>query len=87
MILQKALIMQIQVKGEMTLAEIRQALFEKLMDVEEEYAVRYSRGATLYINPTNGFGDEVVPRNKLGRKIDKIYSDGPYRSAAADYKL
>ena len=79
--------MQIQVRGEMTLAELRQALFEKLMDIEEDYAVRHSRGATLYINPTNGFGDEVVPHNKAGRKIDKLYSDGPYRSAADDYKL
>ena len=79
--------MQIKVRGEMTLAEIRQALFEKLMDVEEDYAVRHSRGATLYINPTNGFGDEVVPHNKVGRKVDKLYSDGPYRSAADDYKI
>ena len=79
--------MQIKVRGEMTLAEIRQALFEKLMDVEEDYAVRYSRGATLYINPTNGFGDEVVPHNEGGRRVDKLYSDGPYRSAADDYKI
>ncbi|MCK5374564.1 MAG: hypothetical protein KAJ40_04715 [Alphaproteobacteria bacterium] len=71
----------------MTLADIRQALFEKLSDAEADYAIRYSRGATLYINPTNGFGDDVVPRNTAGHKIDKIYSDGPYRSAADDYKL
>ena len=79
--------MQIQVRGEMTLAELRQALFEKLMDVEEDFAVRHSRGATLYINPTNGFGDEVVPCNKAGRKVDKLFSDGPYRSVAEDYKI
>ena len=55
--------MQIQVKGEMTLVELRQALYEKLLDVEEDYAIRHSRGATLYINPTNGFGEEVdLPR-------------------------
>ncbi len=79
--------MQIQVKGEMTLSELIQALYEKLSAVEEDYAVRHSRGATLYINPTNGFGDEVVPRNKGGREVNKLYSDGPYRSAADDYKL
>ena len=77
--------MQIKVKGEMTIAEIRQALFEKLNEIENDYAVRYSRGATLYINPTNGFGDDVEPR-KHGRTVDKLYSSGPYRSAADDYE-
>jgi hypothetical protein len=47
---------------------------------------RHSRGATLYINPTNGYGEAVEPR-KGGRKVDTIYSDGPYRSAADDFKL
>ena len=79
--------MKIKIKGEMTLADIRQALFEKLSDAEADYAIRYSRGATLYINPTNGFGDEVVPRNTLGRKVDKLYSEGPYRSAADEFKI
>lgn len=79
--------MEIRVKGEMTIAEIRQALFEKLHEAESDYAIRYSRGATLYINPTNGFGDDVEPRNKHGRSVQKLYSEGPYRSAADDYKL
>jgi hypothetical protein len=78
--------MQIKVQGEMTLAEIRLALVEKLNEIECELAVRHSRGATLYINPTNGYGDAVVPR-KGGRKVDTIYSDGPYRSAADEFKL
>jgi len=79
--------MEIKVTGEMTIPEIRQALFERLHEVEDEYAVRHSRGATLYINPTNGFGDDVVPRNKGGRIVNKLYSDGPYKSAADEYKL
>jgi len=79
--------MQINVKGEMPMAEIRQALFEKMHEIETEYAVRYSRGATLYINPTNGLGDEVVPRNKAGGKVDKLHSSGPYKSAADHYKI
>lgn len=78
--------MQIKVTGEMSMAEIRQALVEKLNEIEDDLAVRHSRGATLYINPTNGFGDIVEPR-KGGRKVDKIYSDGPYRSAADEFKL
>jgi hypothetical protein len=78
--------MEIKVKGEMTLAEIRQALFEKLQEVEEDCSVRYSQGATLYINPTNGFGDRIEPR-KHGRRIEKLYSEGPYRSSADEYKI
>lgn len=79
--------MKIRLKGEMTLAEIRQALFETLHSVEEDYAVRYSFGATLYINPTNGFGDKVVPRDWKGEEVTKVNSSGPYRSAADEYKL
>ena len=79
--------MKIKVKGEMTLQEIRQAIVEKLFEVENEYAVHHSRGATLFINPTNGLGDDVRPRNKHGRSVDNIYSDGPYRSAADEYKI
>ena len=84
--LQESLVMKIKVKGEMTMAEIRQALFEKLHEIESDFAIRHSIGATLYINPSNGFGDKVVPR-KGGRKVDNLYSDGPYRSAADDYKI
>ena len=79
--------MKIRLKGEMTLADIRQALFEQLYSVEEDYAVRHSRGATLYINPTNGFGDEVVPRDWKGEEVKKVTSTGPYRSAADEYKI
>lgn len=79
--------MQITIMGEMTIAEIRQALYEKLNELEEDLAVRYSRGATLYVNPTNGFGDPVVPHNKTGAAVKKLYSNGPYRSAADSYKI
>lgn len=79
--------MRLRVKGEMTLWEVRQALFELLMEVEEDFAVRHTMGATLYINPTNGFGDEVVPRKHSGEEVNKLYSKGPYRSAADEYKL
>lgn len=79
--------MQIKIKGEMTMAELRQELFEKLHEIEDDYAVRYAQSVTLYFTPTNGFGDEVVPRNTVGHKVDKVYSDGPYRSAADDFKL
>jgi hypothetical protein len=53
--------MEIKLKGEMTLADIRKALFEQLCTLEDDYAVHYSRGATLYLNPTDGLGDDVTP--------------------------
>jgi hypothetical protein len=78
--------MEIKVHGEMTLAEIRRALFEQLSHLESNFAVRYSRGATLYINPTNGFGDRVTPRDHAGGEVTKLNCRGPYRSAADEYK-
>ena len=77
--------MIIKVKGEHSIPEMLQALVEKIREAEE-LGVRYSRGATLYLNPTNGFGDDVEPR-KHGRKVDKLYSSGPYRSAADSFDI
>jgi hypothetical protein len=62
--------MEIKLRDEMTLADIRQALFEQLCALEDEYAVRYSCGATLYLNPTNGFGDDVTPRMAGGANCE-----------------
>ena len=77
--------MEIKVHGEMSIPELRQAIFEKLCELEESYSVRYSKGATLFVNPTNGFGDKVTPRDHAGGEITKMNSRGPYRSAADEY--
>ncbi len=77
--------MQIRISGEIRLTEIRKALCEALGEIEAEYAIRHSRGAILYINPTDGLGEAVTARNKLGRVVSRIMKDGPYRSAADDY--
>jgi hypothetical protein len=74
--------MEIRLRGEMTIADLRQALFEQLHELEITYAVKFSRGATLYVNPTNGFGDDVIPRLPGGQDLKILYSAGPYRSAA-----
>jgi hypothetical protein len=79
--------MQITIKGELTLAEIRQALYEKLHELEDHFAVSHSQGATLYVNPTNGVGDAVVPHQKDGRALHKLHCNGPYKSAADDLKV
>ena len=79
--------MEIKVRGNMTIADIRQSLFEQLHAIEDQLAVRFSRGATLYINPTNEMGEDVVPRSETGREVKTLSSTGPYRSAADDYKI
>lgn len=78
--------MQILIHGEMSIADIRQAIFEKLHELEDDFAVKFSRGATLYVNPTDGKGHNVEPRRN-GRGVKKLDCDGPYRSAADDFKL
>lgn len=78
--------MQITVHGEMSIADIRQAIFEKLHELEDDFAVKFSRGATIYVNPTDGKGHGVVPRRN-GRALRTLDSDGPYRSAADDFKV
>ena len=79
--------MEVRIKGQMTIADIRQALFEQLHDLETKYAVQFSRGAMLYINPTNAFGEDVTPRMPGGYELKTLYSTGPYRSAADEGKL
>jgi hypothetical protein len=73
--------MQITIKGEMTIAEIRQAIFEKLHQIEDEFAVTHSMGATLYVNPTDGVGGRVIPRTRQGAPLEKLQCNGPYRCA------
>jgi hypothetical protein len=77
--------MQIRILGEMSLAELRQALFETLHEIEDEYRLRHSFGAVLFINPTDGLGEKIVARNKLGRRAEKVTKKGAYRSAADEY--
>lgn len=77
--------MKIRIKGEMTLAQVRQALFEKLLEVEERFAVRHSVGITLYIRPSNGFGDDVTPVYANGKEVTVLYGEKPYACAADQY--
>jgi len=69
----------------MTLSQVRQALFEKLLEVEERFAVRHTVGITLYIRPSNGFGDDVTPVYGNGKEVTVLYGEKPYASAADQY--
>lgn len=77
----------ILVRGHLTMAELRQAIFETLGEMEDEHAIRYSRGVSLFINPTDEFGDNVVVRNRLGGVVSRVVKKGPYRSAADEYNI
>ena len=79
--------MRIKIKGEITIPELKQALFEQLHELEAEMAIRHVNDITLYITPTNGFGDRVIAQNRYGRQIDDLYCAGPYKSAADDLGL
>ena len=75
------------VRGELTMAELRQALFEILGEIEDEYAVEHTRDVSLYLNPVDEFGETVVVRNRLGGVVSRVTRNGPYRSAADEYHI
>jgi len=77
----------ITVRGDLTMKEIRQTIFESLAEIEDEYAIHYSRNVTLFINPTDELGEAVVARNSLGAVVTRMTKKGPYRSAADEFKL
>jgi len=79
--------MKIRIPGEMSFRQVMQALHEIFHQIELDHAVRHSRGVTLYINPTDGNGKDVIPRKKTGEAVDEVQSRGPYRSAADEFKL
>lgn len=79
--------MKIKIRGEMPLGGLRQAIFEIFASLEDEHAIRFSRGATLYLNPTDGKGKDVVPRDAFGEAVENIQTEGPYRPAATEFKL
>lgn len=78
--------MKISIKGEMHFRQVIQALYESLHQIELDHAVQHTRGVTLYINPTDGLGSDVILR-KNGEEVSEVRSKGPYRCAADDFKM
>jgi hypothetical protein len=77
----------IRITGEMTLAQMRQALFEAICELEDELAIGHTQSASLFINPTNGLGEKVVARNSLGGVVSRVTKKGPYRPSAEEYNI
>lgn len=78
--------MQITIRGELTIAQLRQAIYEQLHELENGFSLGHSQGATLYVNPVDGLGQPVELRRD-GKRVNKIISNGPYRSIAEDFKI
>jgi hypothetical protein len=57
----------------MTIADLRQALFEQLHEIETKYAVQYSRGATLYIADTA----QIIAAELTSEDVDDGSQVGP----------
>ena len=79
--------MKIKIKGEMPFAAALQCIFENFFELQELYNVRYVRGLTIYMQLTDGNGDEVYCRDGRGETITTIRSEGPYPSAADSYDI
>lgn len=79
--------MKIKIQGEMTLSQLRQCIYEQLLSLEDKYAVRHARSVTIYMTPTNGFGDEVCCRDGRGDEVTTVRCDGPYSAAADHYEI
>lgn len=77
--------MKIKFQGEPSLPELKQAIFEQLQYIEDEFLVHHAKYITLYLTPTNGIGKEIYCQDGTGRKVDKLFCGEPYHSAADDY--
>lgn len=74
--------MKIIFRGEYSVPELRQSIYEQLNILQNRFTVRHARSVTLYLTPTNGFGDAVGCFDHGGREVPALHAEPPYRSAA-----
>ena len=79
--------MKIVFRGEYSVPELRQAIFEQLNIMQNRFTVRHARSITVYLTPTNGFGDAVACYDRNGSEVPVMTAEPPYRSAADYYDL
>ena len=77
--------MKIRIKGELSTAELRQTIYEQLHLLEDDFVIRHSRDISIYLTPTNGFGEEVRCCDYRGKEVSTILVEGPYRAAVDEY--
>lgn len=78
--------MRVQFRGIYTIDEFFQAFMEE-REKFKELGIKHIRGASLYYQPVDEYGDPASPRHHNGDPIDGWSHKGPYRSAAKDFGL
>lgn len=79
--------MKILIKGEKSLAELRQCIYEQLHTMEDRFAVGYADDVAIYLNLTNGAGRKVICKDGGGKDVLQLCSHGPYIPAAIRFDL
>ena len=73
--------------GTISLDELKQALWEDIQALHDEFDVSFVKGVKLIVPATNEFGDPVdVHRRSNGHRIKRIDTHH-YHPACLDYKL
>ena len=73
--------------GTINLEEFKQALWDDIRALHEEFGVSFVRNAKLIIPATNEYGDPVnVKRLSNGQRVSHLDTHH-YRPACLDYKL
>lgn len=75
--------MKIKINGRMTLAELRQSLFQAVNELGE-VGISSVKGCNLYLTPLDKEGDEIKPV-KNRRELKELVVKSPYRSATEYY--
>lgn len=78
--------MKVRFRGEFTLEEFFQALYDERARFEEK-GITHVRSAYLYYTPIDEYGDPVQLTHCTGEPMEGWTTDGPYPCAAKDFKL
>jgi hypothetical protein len=73
--------------GTIALDEFKQALWDDIQALHEEFGISFVQGAKLIVPATNEYGDPVsVKRLSNGQRVSRLDTHH-YRPACMDYKL
>jgi hypothetical protein len=73
--------------GTITLDEQKQAIWEDIQALRDEFGVSYLNGVELIIRATNEYGDPVKVRRLSNGAVVHRLDTHHYRPACLDYKL
>ncbi len=73
--------------GTIALDEFKQALWDDIQALHEQFGISFVKGAKLIVPATNEYGDPVsVKRLSNGQRVSRLDTHH-YRPACMDYKL